>query len=186
MAPQFQPSSNQADIPVHQVRCVGCPAVMLRSETRESDGGLPEELPVSRFQIPLYIGKGQGVHFLQPGIFPFIPGWCVPEHLPGLLIIADLVLQHAIIEETAAPEGLCHLHCLVRIRIEAESESPILFSHVFHLLPDSRYIHGSHPQALHPRSADRNSYSRSIPSRAGFGFRGTPSSGAGCWHSYRH
>ena len=68
--------------------------------------------------MQLRIRQGKGIHLLQPWIFLFISGRCVPEHLFFFLVIADLICKHLVIDKAAAADCLLYLNSLLALGID--------------------------------------------------------------------
>ena len=90
---------------------------------------VPEKLPERTFQMQLRIRQGKGIHLLQPWIFLFISGRCVPEHLFFFLVIADLICKHLVIDKAAAADCLLYLNSLLFIWIDPYFYGAVHSSH---------------------------------------------------------
>ena len=101
--------------------------------------------------MQLRIRQGKGVHLLQPGIFLLISGRCIPEHLFFLLVIADLVRKHLVIDKAAATDCFLYLNALLFIWIDPYFYGAVHFSH-----PGFLYTAVSFQAAPRLHGADRS------------------------------
>ena len=128
-----QPFFIQDDVLIHQVCCVGCPAVMLRFEFRKA----------CLFQPP--------IHF-------FIGGRCIPQHLSRFPVLLDPVRKHSVIQKATAPEDFGKQCFLFRSWVYPV---PKCFISFYHLSPPASQYTDGLPQTGHPlRKAGKNSGSR--------------------------
>ena len=118
--------------------------------TWKSAGWFPKKLTERTFQMQLRIRQGKGIHLLQPWIFLFISGRCVPEHLFFFLVIADLICKHLVIDKAAAADCLLYLNSLLFIWID-----PYFYGAVHSSHPGFLYTAVSFQSLLRLHWADR-------------------------------
>ena len=90
---------------------------------------VPEKTSGTHFPDAAAHSPGQGNPPLQPWIFLFISGRCVPEHLFFFLVIADLICKHLVIDKAAAADCLLYLNSLLFIWIDPYFYGAVHSSH---------------------------------------------------------
>ncbi len=175
-------SVSQTNIPIHHIRCIALPASMSGLEFRKTNSRIYKKILISLLQMKLHIRQCKGIYFFQPRIFFLIDCRSRLLHFLRCLIFLSLVIQHDIINKTAASKCFSKKFFLFFIRVNPEF---IRFVQItFH--PGFQYICELFQPVHLLLSKGRSSDSKMLPSRVFPVFQDVPSSAACCLRFYTH